>query len=269
MCGASDKNNKKASSSCTTSFSSSYSSSTDGLTYHHGFANHLESEAYPGALPQGRNNPRLVPHGLYTEQISGTAFTAPRNENRRTWLYRAQPSVSGTSNPFYACGGSISDDSDNDDNTPGVGLVGKVVVGLGEMVVGGVVGGQSKKKLSSPPLPETFGGADWSNDMKLDPNPMRWDATPLQQRQHQQKVNFIQGMHTLLGSGDPTCKSGIGIYVYAFNSSMSGNDDSCDVEDLHMYNSDGGEKRDDSFLFLHDFCLTFPLTSLLSARHFL
>ena len=115
MCGASDKknNNRKASSSCT-SFSSSYSSSTDGLTYHHGFANHLESEAYPGALPQGRNNPRLVPHGLYTEQISGTAFTAPRNENRRTWLYRAQPSVSGTSNPFYACAGSSSDNSDDD-----------------------------------------------------------------------------------------------------------------------------------------------------------
>lgn len=219
MCGASDKknNNRKASSSssCTTSFSSSYSPSTDGLTYHHGFANHLESEAYPGALPQGRNNPRLVPHGLYTEQISGTAFTAPRNENRRTWLYRAQPSVSGTSNPFYACDGSSSSDNSDDDT----------------------------------PLPETFGGADWSHDMKLDPNPMRWGATPLLQQQQQLetsndvKVNFIQGMHTLLGSGDPTCKSGIGIYVYAFNSSMSGNDDSCDVEDLHMYNSDGGEKR--------------------------
>lgn len=41
----------------------------------------------------GRNTPRLVPHNLYTEQLSGNAFTAPRSENRRTCLYRIQPSV--------------------------------------------------------------------------------------------------------------------------------------------------------------------------------
>jgi homogentisate 1,2-dioxygenase len=82
-----------------------------------------------------------------------------------------------------------------------------------------------------------FGGADWSTDMKLDPNPMRWDATPL--LRPGERVNFIQGVHTLLGSGDATCKSGIGIYVYAFNINMSGS--ASDGEDLHMYNSDGGE----------------------------
>jgi len=30
---------------------------------------------------------------LYAEQLSGTAFTAPRVVNRRTWLYRMRPSV--------------------------------------------------------------------------------------------------------------------------------------------------------------------------------
>jgi len=30
---------------------------------------------------------------LYAEQLSGTAFTAPRGVNRRTWLYRMRPSV--------------------------------------------------------------------------------------------------------------------------------------------------------------------------------
>ena len=30
---------------------------------------------------------------LYPEQLSGTAFTAPRGDNRRSWLYRRQPSV--------------------------------------------------------------------------------------------------------------------------------------------------------------------------------
>ena len=46
-----------------------------------------------GALPQGRNSPQRAPHGLYAELLSGTAFTAPRALNRRTWMYRRQPSV--------------------------------------------------------------------------------------------------------------------------------------------------------------------------------
>ncbi|WP_395319076.1 homogentisate 1,2-dioxygenase [Variovorax sp. UC74_104] len=61
--------------------------------YQSGFGNEYASEAVPGALPQGRNNPQRGPFDLYTELISGTAFTAPRHENRRTWLYRRQPSV--------------------------------------------------------------------------------------------------------------------------------------------------------------------------------
>ena len=32
-------------------------------------------------------------YGLYAELISGTAFTAARHENRRTWTYRIRPSV--------------------------------------------------------------------------------------------------------------------------------------------------------------------------------
>ena len=63
------------------------------LQYQHGFGNQFESEAVPGALPQGRNSPQRAPHGLYAELISGSAFTAPRAENRRTWTYRRQPSV--------------------------------------------------------------------------------------------------------------------------------------------------------------------------------
>ena len=58
-----------------------------------GFGNHHQSEAVEGALPVGRNSPQRPPHGLYAEQISGTAFTAPREENRRTWVYRRRPSV--------------------------------------------------------------------------------------------------------------------------------------------------------------------------------
>jgi homogentisate 1,2-dioxygenase len=69
--------------------------------YQSGFGNEYASEAVPGALPQGRNNPQRGPFDLYTELISGTAFTAPRHENRRTWLYRRQPSVvSGRYQPY-------------------------------------------------------------------------------------------------------------------------------------------------------------------------
>ena len=58
-----------------------------------GFANHFATEAVSGALPQGRNSPQRTPFGLYAEQLSGTAFTAPRPENRRSWLYRLRPTA--------------------------------------------------------------------------------------------------------------------------------------------------------------------------------
>ncbi|XP_033229389.1 homogentisate 1,2-dioxygenase isoform X2 [Belonocnema kinseyi] len=50
-------------------------------------------ERCPGALPVGQNNPQKCRYGLYTEQLSGSAFTAPRCENKRSWLYRIRPSV--------------------------------------------------------------------------------------------------------------------------------------------------------------------------------
>ncbi|MDQ7981134.1 homogentisate 1,2-dioxygenase [Paraburkholderia sp. SARCC-3016] len=61
--------------------------------YQSGFANEFATEALPGALPHGRNSPQRAPYGLYAEQLSGTAFTAPRGENRRSWLYRIRPAA--------------------------------------------------------------------------------------------------------------------------------------------------------------------------------
>ena len=62
--------------------------------YMSGFGNEFATEAVPGALPEGRNSPQRVAYGLYAEQLSGTAFTAPRAQNRRSWLYRMRPSAS-------------------------------------------------------------------------------------------------------------------------------------------------------------------------------
>ncbi|NQV54468.1 MAG: homogentisate 1,2-dioxygenase [Rhodospirillales bacterium] len=64
-----------------------------GLDYQTGFGNEFQTEAIPGAVPRGRNSPQKAPFGLYAEIISGTAFTAPRAENKRTWFYRQRPSV--------------------------------------------------------------------------------------------------------------------------------------------------------------------------------
>jgi homogentisate 1,2-dioxygenase len=61
--------------------------------YMPGFGNHFATEAVPGALPEGRNSPQRPAFGLYAEQLSGTAFTTPRSENRRSWLYRLRPSA--------------------------------------------------------------------------------------------------------------------------------------------------------------------------------
>ena len=69
--------------------------------YQSGFGNEFATEAVAGTLPIGRNSPQRVAHGLYAEQVSGTAFTAPRHANRRSWLYRIRPAaMHGAFSPF-------------------------------------------------------------------------------------------------------------------------------------------------------------------------
>ncbi|NCN27959.1 homogentisate 1,2-dioxygenase [bacterium] len=64
------------------------------LNYLQGFKNHFVTESEKGILPVGQNSPQTVAKGLFAEQISGSAFTAPRHLNLRTWVYRKHPSVS-------------------------------------------------------------------------------------------------------------------------------------------------------------------------------
>jgi len=74
------------------------------MRYLTGFGAHFESEAVEGALPKGRNSPQRPPFGLYAEQLSGSAFTSPRHENRRSWLYRMRPTADHR--PFVAYEGA-------------------------------------------------------------------------------------------------------------------------------------------------------------------
>ena len=72
-----------------------------GLQYHTGFGNHFESEAEPGALVKGRNNPQKCPMDLYAEQLSGTPFTYSKAKNQRSWLYRIMPTCNH--NQWFPC----------------------------------------------------------------------------------------------------------------------------------------------------------------------
>ncbi|XP_050297256.1 homogentisate 1,2-dioxygenase isoform X2 [Anthonomus grandis grandis] len=137
--------------------------------YLSGFGSELSSEDQrcPGALPKDQNSPQKCPYGLYAEQLSGSAFTAPRAENRRSWLYRIRPSAGHK--PF-------------------------------------------RRFLSEAEVTH-----DWT-EQEPDPNQMRWNPFDLPPTDH--KVDFIQGLKTVCGAGDPKTKHGLAVHIYACNHSM-------------------------------------------------
>lgn len=145
------------------------------LKYQSGFGNEFATEAVKGGLPEGQNAPQKAPLGLYTEQLSGTAFTAPRATNRRTWTYRIRPSV--THKPF---------------TEKGTGL------------------------FRSGPFTE----------VPTPPNQMRWNPIPMPEK----KTDFVDGIVTMGGSGDPAMQIGVGLHLYTANVSMRGR---------YFYNADG------------------------------
>ncbi len=136
------------------------------LAYQSGFGNEFATEAIAGALPVGRNSPQKVPHGLYAEVLSGTAFTAPRAENVRTWLYKIRPSA--MHGPFR-----------------------RISNGL----------------IRSGPFDE----------VETAPNRLRWDPLPIEAG----AADFIDGLVTVAGSGDPASQTGIAVHVYRANRSMA------------------------------------------------
>ena len=84
--------------------------------YMPGFGNDFETESLEGALPEGQNSPQRCNYGLYGEQLSGTAFTAPQAQNERTWCYRIRPSVKHANryekiqNPYWISAPNIDQD---------------------------------------------------------------------------------------------------------------------------------------------------------------
>lgn len=142
--------------------------------YMSGFGSHFATEALPGALPEGRNSPQRVPYGLYAEQLSGTAFTAPRHANQRSWLYRIRPAV----------------------------LHGRF------------------RLLDEGPFHNRF------TELPATPNQLRWSPFPLPDA----PTDFVAGLFTLAGNGNPAAQSGTGVHLYLANRSMEGR---------FFYNADG------------------------------
>ncbi|SPE20539.1 Homogentisate 1,2-dioxygenase [Burkholderiales bacterium] len=142
----------------------------ESLSYLSGFGNSLASEVLPGALPVGRNSPQRCAYGLYAEQLSGTAFTAPRADNRRSWLYRIRPSA-----------------------------------GAADFV-----------PIDRALLRHEFGLEGGHDPGPTPPEPMRWDPLPIPES----PTDFVQGLVTIGGNGDPRSQSGCAIHWYAANRSM-------------------------------------------------
>lgn len=136
------------------------------IKYMTGFGNEFATEAIAGALPIGRNSPQKPPMGLYAEQLSGTSFTTPRANNKRSWLYRIRPSV--VHQPF-----------------------------------------------------EQIEGSNWLScfdAIDTTPNQLRWGPLPFPEKE----TDFINGINSIAGCGDPFSQAGIAIHIYACNAHMDG-----------------------------------------------
>ncbi len=144
------------------------------LAYQTGFGNEFATEALPGALPVGQNSPQKAPYGLYAEQLSGAAFTAPRGANRRSWTYRIRPAA--VHEPF--------------------------------------------RHIENGRIVSAFG------DAATPPNQLRWNPLPIPKA----PTDFVAGLVTMAGNGDPAAMSGCAIHLYAANRSMT---------DRFFYDADG------------------------------
>ncbi|KAH7155952.1 homogentisate 1,2-dioxygenase [Dactylonectria macrodidyma] len=153
----------------------------DPYEYQPGFGNSFESEAIPGTIPRGQNSPRNVRFGLYAEQMTSSAFVAPRHSNLKAWLYRARPAVAHR---------GFTDLPDNKDTE--------------------------------------------SNFLPINPrvhvSPTQLAWLPFDIPKDYEEVDFIGGLRTVAGSGDPTLREGLATHIYVANASM---------KDKAFVNSDG------------------------------
>ncbi|RAL15773.1 putative homogentisate 1,2-dioxygenase [Aspergillus homomorphus CBS 101889] len=143
----------------------------DPYEYQAGFGNAFVSEAVPGTIPQGQNSPRNVRFGLYAEQITASAFIAPRHCNKKAWLYRARPAVAHQ---------GFTDLPDNNDTEANF-------------------------------LP-------MNPRVHVSPTQLAWFPFDIPS---DEQVDFVGGLKTVAGSGEPTLREGLATHVYVANANMT------------------------------------------------
>ncbi|KAI5296015.1 hypothetical protein KEM52_006066 [Ascosphaera acerosa] len=159
----------------------------DPYEYQSGFGNSFASEAVPGTLPQGQNNPRCPRFGLYVEQMTASAFVAPRHMNKKAWLYRARPSVahkgfvSRLLPMFFDSGTDQPSQTDLPD--------------------------ENDVESSFLPL---------NPKVHVSPTQLAWLPFDIPS----EPTTFAEGLHTIAGSGDPSLREGLATHVFLANKSM-------------------------------------------------
>ncbi|VUC20873.1 unnamed protein product [Clonostachys rosea] len=143
-------------------------------TYQRGFGNRFSSEAVPDVLPKGRNAPQRVKYDLYSEQLNGSSFIAPRRDIRHVWMYRIRPSVSH---------GRVS---------------------ASEM---------------NTYIESVFSSAN--QNVETVASQESWDPFPLPSRHTGDGIDFVCGIRTVGGQGDPTLREGLAVHIYSADSSMN------------------------------------------------
>lgn len=164
-----------------------------------GFGNDFATEALEGALPVGMNSPQRPAYGLYGEQLSGTAFTAPGHANQRTWCYRIRPSVAHQGRfarvelPYWRSAPDAGPDAAPHAAPDGDGRAGD------RMGDGAGAGGGAEHGAGMPDLGQ-----------------YRWDPVP----HAGAPLTFPEGMRTMTVAGDLGAQSGMAAHVYLATASM-------------------------------------------------
>lgn len=164
----------------------------DPYEYMAGWGNRHQSEVIPGCLPVAQNNPQEGRFGLYTEGITYSAFAAPRHANFYLYMYRVRPAAA---HRVYSP---------------------SLFVFFAKADLGRVPSDGYKKIETKSHIENCF----LTCNPKVEALPEQAEWTPFPLPKEGEKIDFIDGLHTLGGSGDPNLREGLALYVYMINSKM-------------------------------------------------
>ncbi|OAA47002.1 Homogentisate 1,2-dioxygenase [Metarhizium rileyi] len=161
-------------------------SEADPYPYQIGLGNRFASEAVPDVLPKGQNAPQRVKYGLYSEQLNGAPVLSCRDAIRHVWMYRMRPSVAH---------GPVLPDPDLNVNIESCFSTSNSNV---EFVA-------SQQAWDPFPIPFPKDYTDSSTSSSTSSSAV---------------TDFVQGIKTIGGQGDPTLREGVAVHVFSANVSM-------------------------------------------------